>query len=393
MINRYEDKIVKSIWSDINRINLWKNIELSHVNALFTYKSDLNLHNFKHSDLELINNSLSIDLNKNDLDRMKEIEAETRHDFVSFVKLIEDRVPNKAGRWLHYGLTSSDVIDTANSIRCTNSLIYTRQNITAIITTLLERTKRDDSNTEILSRTHGQAAEVQQVKNIFQRWLSFARRAYDDLILAEKKLKVGKLSGPSGNHVYVTKNIESVALSHFNLQPVANASQIIPRDIYLDYYYALLKAVLLIEKIAFDVRLYSQSEIKEICEGFSEKQKGSSAMPHKKNPVYCENLSGLARLYKGYMMTAIENCETQLERDISHSSSERIIFEDCAHIANFGLIRLNDVLSNLVINGFNCKLNINKNRTKIDSQKILNEKIANGLSRFDSHTIAQKKSR
>jgi len=393
MINRYEDNIVKSIWSDINRINLWKNIELSHVNALFTYKSDLNLHSFTHNDLALINRNLKLDLNENDLNKMKEIEIETRHDFISFVKLIEDKVPSNSGRWLHYGLTSSDIIDTANSIRCVNSLIYTRQNLTLIITSLLERIKKDDADTEILSRTHGQAAEVQQVKNIFQRWLSFARRAYDDLILAEKKLKVGKLSGPSGNHVFVTKNIESVALSHFNLQPATNASQIIPRDIYLDYYYALLKAVLFIEKIAFDIRLYSQSEIKEICEGFSEKQKGSSAMPHKKNPIYCENLSGLARLYKGYMMTAIDNCETQLERDISHSSSERIIFEDCAHITNFGLCRLNDVLSNLVINDFNCKLNINKNRTKIDSQKTLNEKIANGFSRFDSHTIAQKKAR
>ena len=393
MINRYEDKVIKNIWSEINKINVWLNLELSYVNSLYRFGEHLNLKTFSEEDLKCINNNLSVCLEEKDLNNILEIEETTRHDFVAFLKYIESKVPNNSGRWLHYGLTSSDIIDTTNSIRCVNSLLYTRNSITGVITTLLERIKNEDAQTEILSRTHGQAAEIQKVVNVFERWLSFARRSFDNVTLAEKKLRVGKLSGPSGNYVHTLKEIERDALSYFDLSPFKNSSQIIPRDVYLDYFYAMLKTSLFIEKVAYDIRLYSQSEIKEICEGFAEQQKGSSAMPHKKNPILCENLSGLTRMVKSYIMSAIDNCETQWERDISHSSVERIIFEDCAHLVNYGLHRLNHVLTNLVINKDNCKNNINKNRNKLESQNILNKHILEGNSRFDAHTKAQKEAR
>lgn len=393
MINRYEDNVIKNIWSEINKINIWLNLELSYVNSLYKFKDHLGLASFSDEDLKCINNSLSVNLQEKDLEDILEIELSTKHDFVAFLKHIESKTPNKSGRWLHYGLTSSDIIDTANSIRCVNSLLYTRNSITSVITTLLGRIKHEDSQTEILSRTHGQAAEIQKVANVFERWLSFARRSFDNVTLAEKSLRVGKLSGPSGNYVHTTKEIERDALSYFNLNPFKHASQIISRDVFLDYFYAMLKAALFIEKVAYDIRLYSQSEIKEICEGFAEDQKGSSAMPHKKNPILCENLTGLSRMVKGYVMTAIDNCETQWERDISHSSTERIIFEDCAHLVNYGLHRLNHVLTNLVINKDNCKNNINKNRSKLESQNILNKHILEGYSRFDAHTKAQETAR
>lgn len=393
MINRYEDKIIKNIWSEINKINIWLNLELSYVNSLYRFKEHLNLKSFNEKDLKSINNDLNVCLNEKDLKNILVIEETTRHDFVAFLKYIENKVTNNSGRWLHYGLTSSDIIDTTNSIRCVNSLLYTRNSITGVITTLLERIKNEDAQTQILSRTHGQAAEIQKVTDVFERWLSFARRSFDNVTLAEKKLRVGKLSGPSGNYVHTLKEIEKDALSYFDLNPFKNASQIIPRDVYLDYFYAMLKTSLFIEKVAYDIRLYSQSEIKEICEGFTEQQKGSSAMPHKKNPILCENLSGLTRMVKSYIMSAIDNCETQWERDISHSSVERIIFEDCAHLVNYGLHRLNHVLTNLVINKDNCLNNINKNRNKLESQNILNKHILEGNSRFDAHTKAQNKAR
>ena len=389
MIKRYEDNVIKNIWNEINKINIWLNLELSHVNSLYRFKDRLKLETFKSEDLKCINNSLNIALNENDLNKILEIEETTRHDFVAFLKHIEDKVPNKSGRWLHYGLTSSDIIDTTNSIRCVNSLLYTRNSITKVITTLLERIKHEDSQTNILSRTHGQAAEVQKVSDVFERWLSFARRSFDNVTLAEKTLRVGKLSGPSGNYVHTEKSIERDALSYFNMSPFKHASQIIARDVYLDYFYSMLKTALFIEKVAYDIRLYSQSEIQELCEGFAKDQKGSSAMPHKKNPILCENLTGLARMVKGYVVTAIDNCETQWERDISHSSVERIIFEDCAHLVNYGLHRLNHVLLNLVINKDNCKNNIDKNRSKLESQNILNKHIHEGYSRFDAHTKSQ----
>lgn len=390
MINRYESDVIKQIWSELNKINTWRKIELSYVNALFKFRSHLNIENFTQNDLNVINSSIKHDLDESDLNAMLKYENETKHDFLSFLMMLEDKIPNKSGRWLHYGLTSSDILDTQSMMFCVESLRQVQLETAKTIYILHRLIKSDDAETEILARTHGQAAEIQLVSNVYSRWLETLRSSYDSMTLTIKTIKQGKLSGAVGNHKINCIGVEGLALSEFGFQAFKNASQIISRDLYLDYMYALLKVILFIEKVASDIRYYSQSEIKEICEGFSKGQKGSSAMPHKKNPIMCENLTGLARLAKGYMQVAIDNCQTQLERDISHSSSERIIFEDMAHLTHFGLIRLNDVLTNLVVNKDNCKYNIDKNRTKLDSQKMLSDFIKQGYSRKESHDLVQK---
>lgn len=390
MIERYKTPQIEDTWSDIHKINIWKNIELHYVNALYKFKSHLDIKEFSEDDLKIINEHLSDDLKQEDLDEMLRIELETKHDFLSFLTMLENKVPANSGRWLHFGLTSSDILDTANSVRCSHSLTLVKNEVVNVISTLNRSIKSEAAHVDILARTHGQAAEVQKVKDVFNRWLTSIRSLYDFLLVTEKNLRVGKLSGAVGNHTINCEGVEGLALSAMGLIPMKNASQIIPRDLYLDYFYALLKVMLFIEKVSSDIRYYSQSEISEICEGFAEGQKGSSAMPHKKNPIMSENLTGLVRLAKGYMQIAIDNCQTQLERDISHSSAERIIFEDMAHLAHFGLMRLNDVLINLVVNKTNCEYNINKNRNKLDSQKKLVELLKNGLSRKESHDLIQQ---
>lgn len=390
MIKRYETPLIKEVWSEQRKFNIWQMIELTYVNELLKFKNSLNL-TITKEDVDAINEKLYNDVCKEEIDLIEKYEKETRHDFVAFLYMLEDKVSHEGGRWLHYGLTSSDIIDTTNSIRCVTTLTHIANEVSKVIYTLTKMSKNQYSEIPILARTHGQAAEIQQVKDIVNRWLSYARRVYDNLILIRNKMKVGKLSGAVGNNKITCEALEGLVLSRLGLQPVKNSSQIISRDIYLDYFYALLKTCLFFEKVAYDIRLHSQSEIKEICEGFEENQKGSSAMPHKKNPIKSENLSGLARIAKGYMQIAIDNCETQFERDISHSSAERVIFEDMAHISHFGITRLNDVLLNLVVNKDNCEYNISKNKIKLTSQDVLSKMINQGFSRRHSHNTTQEK--
>ena len=217
------------------------------------------------------------------------------------------------------------------------------------------------------------------------------QRAYDEIIKAQKSVNKGKLSGPTGN--YTTNSIlnENIALNVLGLRSITS-SQIIPRDVYLDYFYSILKVMLAVEKISYDIRMYSIDGINEMSESFSNGQKGSSAMPHKKNPVGCENLCGIARLYKSYFQTAIDNCFTLFERDLSNSSSERIIFKDSAHVACYSLARLSNIINRLVVEEENANNNVEKYRDKIDSQNLMNNLIKEGSSRKESHDLAQKNS-
>lgn len=382
MIQRYNVKEITNIWSEETKVKNWLFIELAHIESLHR------TFDICKDDYLNIANSLTVDKVIENIDRWKEIESETKHDLQAFVQMLEELVPNNSGRWLHFGLTSSDILDTSTSLNCIHTLNVVRNDLAQTIVCLNKILKSEASNTQIVGRTHGVAAEVQTVGDIVERWLAHARRAYDSLTDAKSKVNVGKLSGAVGNSKFLDKKNEQIALDCLCLKPTLG-SQIIPRDIYLDYFYALLKVTLFFEKVAFDIRMYSQEFIEEMSEPFSYGQKGSSAMPHKKNPVLCENICGLARLYKSYMQTAIDNCLTLFERDISHSSNERIIFEDSAHIASFGLRRLNRVLSNLNINVDKCTENVEKVKQKLESQDALNLFISSGYSRKEAHDLSQ----
>ena len=382
MIPRYKNKKISEIWSTDNKLNVWLGVELAHLSALNSNIVDKTINQREYDTI--------VDNIKIDKDRWKEIEAETKHDFQAFVQMLEESIPDNSGRWIHYGLTSSDVLDTSLTIMCRYSLKEIASHCASCIYYIRQLINRVDSDESILARTHGKAAEIQTYKNVFSRWRDQLRRAYDEVTKAQKTVNKGKLSGPSGN--YSTNSIlnENVALNVLGLRST-NSSQIIPRDVYLDYFYSILKVMLAVEKIAYDIRIYSLDGINEMSEYFSHGQKGSSAMPHKKNPVGSENLCGMARLYKSYFQVAIDNCFTLFERDLSNSGPERIIFKDSAHVACYSLERLSNIIKNLVIENKNASMNIQRYSDRINSQIIMNSLIKEGKTRKEAHDLAQTK--
>ena len=383
MIPRYKVQEIHDIWKTENKLNTWLKVEMAHLESLLCNITDKTI---TQEEFDIVRNNIKIDK-----DRWQQIESETRHDVQAFVQMLEESIPGNAGRWIHYGLTSSDILDTSLTLLCKQSLKQVASYCAVTLYEINKLVKSEHAHKNILARTHGKSAEIQTYYNVFTRWSSALRRGYDAVISAEKNLKYGKLSGASGNNICNSIQNESIGLRSLGLYPT-KCSQIIPRDIYLDYFYAILKVVLAVEKIAYDIRIYSIDGINEMAEPFRKGQKGSSAMPHKKNPILTENICGLTRLYKSYMQTAIENCLTLLERDISHSASERIIFKDSSHIACFTLKRLSIVLNGLQCFTNNAEDNCNNYESIVSSQKEMNNSILEGNSRKVSHDISQNNS-
>jgi len=380
MIPRYKVKEISDIWSTKNKLDTWLKVELAHLSSL---TGNIINRTITEEELQTIKDNVKIDV-----DRWKEIEKETKHDLQAFVQMLEESVPGDAGRWIHYGLTSSDILDTSLTIMCRDSIKVIKFYLSDLLYNMYALLKKDFANKKILSRTHGKSAEIQTYYEVFTRWIAQLQRGYDELTRLKTSITFGKLSGPSGNYTTNEKQNEYDALSSLNLKPV-KSSQIISRDIYLDYFYGILKVMLAVEKIAYDIRVYSIDGINEMSEPFSKGQKGSSAMPHKKNPIVTENICGMSRLFKSYFHTAVENCLTLLERDISHSCSERIIFKDSAHIACYSLSRLSSVIKDLNCFPENSELNCKKYSNQINSQYEMNEMIKSGLTRKDSHDKSQ----
>ena len=380
MIPRYKVQEIHDIWKTENKLKTWLRVEMAHLESL---SCNIIEKTVTEKELETIQENVLINI-----DRWKEIESETKHDVQAFVQMLEESIPNNSGRWIHYGLTSSDILDTSLVLMCKESLKQVNNYCADTLYYLNKVLKSDFSKKRILGRTHGKSAEIQTYREIFLRWIDYLRRGYDEISRVEKGLKWGKLSGVIGNNTFNSYRNENNALRSLGLYPI-RSSQIIPRDVFLDYFYAILKVVLAAEKIAYDIRIYSIDGINEMSEPFSKGQKGSSAMPHKKNPILSENICGLTRLYKSYMHTAIENCTTLLERDISHSAPERIIFKDSAHIACFVLKRLKTIFQSINILTDKAEENCNNFFEKVSSQEKMNELIKLGKSRKDSHDKQQ----
>ncbi len=382
MIPRYKHEKIAEIWSSDNKLKVWLGVELAHLSAL---NSNITEKTISQSEYETVVNNIKIDK-----DRWKEIEKETKHDVQAFVQMLEESIPDNSGRWIHFGLTSSDIIDTSLTIMCRESLKEIANQCASCIYYVNQLLNRKESEKNILARTHGKVAEVQTYQSIFLRWKELLRRAYDEVIRAQKTVNKGKLSGTSGNYTTNSLLNENVALNVLELRSI-KSSQIIPRDIYLNYFYSILKVMLAIEKISYDIRMYSIDGINEMAEPFSKGQKGSSAMPHKKNPVSTENLCGMARLYKSYFQTAIDNCFTLFERDISNSCSERIIYKDSAHVACYSLKRLTGVIKDLQLLTENADINCKKFIEKVSSQEEMKKLILEGESRKNAHDLIQLK--
>jgi len=367
MIERYSIPVITEIWSLHNQYRLWFNLEWAYYCVIrpehifdipFT-----NLFFWERHTKEIL-----------------ELEKETKHDLVAFLQFLNNRedLTKDFKQWMHYNLTSSDIKDTVFIKQIQDSWKVFAGSIQNLNDAIDKKIIEPFKDLESIGRTHGQHAEP--IKFI-SRFLLIQQMLHDAKT-TKFKFYYGKLKGPVGNGI--DPIVEFKTLQKFgHMLPIKQASQIIPRDKIAHLVFQLGLAGTIIEKLAMDLRLLAQTEIGEVQEGFDEGQYGSSAMPHKKNPIALENVCGIARVLRSYIELTLQNIVTWHERDMSHSAVERIILPDAFHCAIFATRRMTKIINNLQIN----LDNINKNLTMVDhdSQQRMNEYIAKGGSRFNSY--------
>lgn len=324
-----------------------------------------------------------------DVKRIDEIEREVRHDIIAFLTNVNENVPSRSNKYIHMGLTSSDVIDTSNALLLRDASNIIIRDFDRVISTLKELAFKH-KNTVCIGRSHGVHAEVITFGFKLLNWLDILERAKRDFIYAADEVKTGQISGPVGTYSNVDPEVEQITCEILGLTPARISTQIIARDIYARYLQSLGVIASVLEQFATEIRHLQRTEVREVEEGFAPHQKGSSAMPHKRNPVLSENLCGLARVVRGNTVAAMENIVLWHERDISHSSAERVIFADSTILIDFMLNRFNDIMKHLVVHEDNMLRNTDLYGGIIYSQKVLLKLVEKGITREDAYTIVQR---
>ena len=377
MIERYSREEIKKIWDLGVKFNYYLKVELAVCEAYSRLGA------IPPEALEAIKRNASFSV-----ERIDEIEREVKHDVIAFLTNVNETVGENA-KYIHMGLTSSDVIDTAFALQIVDSSKIILEDMDNLIATIKELAKKH-KHTICIGRSHGVHAEVMTFGFKLLNWVDELIRAKESFEYALKEISVGQISGPVGTYSNVPVEVEPLTCEILGLAPAKISTQIISRDRHAKFFSELSLVASLIEKYATEIRHLSKTEVREVEEGFSAKQKGSSAMPHKKNPVLCENLCGLSRVVRSNMITAYENINLWHERDISHSSAERIIFPDSLILIDFMLARFNNVMNNLVIHEDNMLKNANLYGGVVYSQKVLLKLIDKGYTREDAYRIVQK---
>jgi adenylosuccinate lyase len=375
MINRYKNQKISYIWDDQNKFDTWKKVQETYVKTL------------EEEGVAKPGISEKIASVSVKAEEVYEREKVTNHDLASFVDILQNKV-GEGSNWIHYGLTSSDVVDTSNSLLIKESL----EVLLKLVDDLLNEIKNraiDEQSTKIIGRTHGVFAEETFLGNILGNWYLEIKRNLDRLSTAKETISYGKLSGPVGNYTVVTPEIEDKTLKKLDLKAEKFASQIVSRDRYAEVVSAISILASSYDRIAGNLRSYQRSEISEIFEPFKEGQKGSSAMPHKKNPIGSERISGLSRIIRGYSVSSLENMVLWNERDISNSSVERIIIPDSFNIICFMTTELTSIIKNMVINREQINKNLENAKNKSISQKVLSELVNKGIDRDNAYRSIQ----
>lgn len=378
MIDRYSREEIKRIWELDSKFNYYLKVELAVCEAY------AKLGQIPQEALTEIKDKASFTV-----DRIDEIEKEVRHDVIAFLTNVNETVGPECAKYIHMGLTSSDVIDTAFALQIKDSSNIILNELNNLITTIKEKAIKH-KHAVCIGRSHGVHAEVMTFGFKLLNWLDTFERAKENLQKALCEISVGQISGPVGTYSNIPVEVEELACEYLGLSPARISTQIISRDRHARFMSELALVAGLIEQYATEIRHLQKTEVREVEEGFGKNQKGSSAMPHKKNPVLCENLCGLARVVRSNMLTAFENINLWHERDISHSSAERIIFPDSLILVDFMLHRFNNVVKNLVINKENMLKNTELYGGIIFSQKVLLKLVEKGFSREDAYKIVQK---
>ncbi|MFD1777071.1 adenylosuccinate lyase [Fredinandcohnia salidurans] len=378
MIERYTREEMGSIWTEENRFRAWLEVEILACEAW------AELGDIPKEDVALIRKNASFDVN-----RIKEIEEETRHDVVAFTRAVSETLGEER-KWVHYGLTSTDVVDTALSYVLKQANDILQKDIERFINILAEKAK-EHKHTVMMGRTHGVHAEPTTFGLKLALWHEEMKRNLERFKNAAEGVQFGKISGAVGTYANIDPFVEQYVCEKLGITAAPISTQTLQRDRHAAYMSALALIATSIEKFAVEVRGLQKSETREVEEFFAKGQKGSSAMPHKRNPIGSENMTGLARVIRGYMMTAYENVPLWHERDISHSSAERIILPDATIALNYMLNRFGNIVKNLTVFPENMKRNMDRTLGLIYSQRVLLALIDSGLTREEAYDTVQPK--
>src|SRR6056297_1415214 len=376
MIDRYSRKEMAGIWSLENQFQAWLEVELA---ACWAWSK---LGKIPKDDVEKLYEKASFDV-----DRIKEIEKETRHDVVAFTRSVSESLGDEK-KWVHYGLTSTDVVDTANGYRLKQANDILRKDIRHIIDVLAEKAK-EHKYTVMMGRTHGVHAEPTTFGLKCALWYAEMKRNLDRFENAAADVEFGKMSGSVGTFANIPPEVEEYVCEKLGLQPAPISTQTLQRDRHAAYVATLALIGSTLEKMAVEIRHLQRSEVREAEEFFRKGQKGSSSMPHKRNPVSSENISGCSRVLRGYMVSAYENIPLWHERDISHSSVERIILPDATILLDYMLNRFSGVIEKLMVYPENMKANMDKTHGLVFSQRLLLMLIDKGISRELAYDTVQ----
>lgn len=378
MIERYSREIMKNIWELESKFNYYLQVELAVCDAY------VELGNFPKDDIEKIK-----ELAKFDIPRIDEIEKEVNHDVIAFLTCVNESLGEDLAKYMHVGMTSSDVIDTAMALQIKDSGAIVSDELQKVIDSL-EILASKHKNTICIGRSHGIHAEVMTFGVKVCAWLDAFERAKKHFDYALEEIRVGQISGPVGTYSNIAPEVEKVTCRNLGLKPAKISTQIIARDFHAYLMQSLAMIATVLEQVSTELRHLQRTEVLEVEEGFKKGQKGSSAMPHKKNPISGENLCGLARVVRANSLAAMENVALWHERDISHSSAERIIFPDSFILIDYMLNRFKNVIDNLVVHNKNMAKNANLFGGIVYSQKVLLTLIEKGLTREEAYKIVQR---
>ncbi|WP_456391870.1 adenylosuccinate lyase [Nitratifractor sp.] len=377
MVERYARKEMKEKWTQHARYAAWLEVEKAVVKAW----NKLGL--IPDEDAEKIVENASFDV-----ERIDEIEAETRHDLIAFTTSVAESLGEES-RWFHYGMTSSDTVDTAVALQMKSSLELIIEDVKMVMESVKKRAM-EHKYTLMVGRSHGIHGEPITFGLVLAVWYDELRRHLENLEQTLEIIAVGQISGAMGNFAHAPLELEEIACQELGLKPAPVSNQVIQRDRYARLASALALLASSIEKFAVQVRHWQRTEVYEAEEYFAKGQKGSSAMPHKRNPILTENITGLARIIRAYVIPAMENVALWHERDISHSSTERFWLPDSFITSDFMLHRFNNVIANLTVMPENMLKNLNLTGGLVFSQRILLELPKAGVSREEAYKIVQR---
>jgi len=382
MIARYTRPAMGAIWSEQHKYECWLQVELAAAEAL--------------AEIGDVPPAAAQSLRQNagfDLARIHEIEREVRHDVIAFTTAVAETMKTRqaaeASRWLHFGLTSNDVVDTAQALQIKDASALLRSGLDEL-SAALQKLAWEHKNTLQIGRTHGMHAEPITFGLKVALWWDEVRRHRQRFAAAAEEIRVGKISGAVGTFAHIGPAAEEKICARLGLKAAPITSQVLSRDLHAHYIAVLAGIASSLDKIAVEIRHLQRTEVREAAEPFAPGQKGSSAMPHKRNPVTCEQISGLARVVRANAQAAFENVALWHERDISHSSVERVILPDSTILCDYLLAKTTWLISGLVVDSARMTRNFNNTRGLVFSGQLLLDLAAAGMLREDAYALVQK---